>query len=307
MKKTKRKSFALMVRKILEIVRGSLLLFLALISLIYTECNRSKRFKEYSKNFIPALVTWATIGIIFLVAFFSITSAMDEKSKTSGLSTESRYEVDYSALDAATKKYEEEQSKKSEKRDEHLSSNLEDSHIDSKIDDSKIEEKKDVEVNPYFSEAEICMLVQAVQHETKIFESYSNYDMIQQYMAASIVNRIGEDGFGTDYSTAYTVYDLLANSSQYDNIIEELDYFDAYDYTTRQNVYKVLNGSADTPEYLYYERCSEIGEDFYTAQNNFYAEYPECTEMQIVYMELSSEGRYIIFGTNPYGAYACSY
>jgi hypothetical protein len=154
------------------------------------------------------------------------------------------------------------------------------------------------------SDYDLCLLTQAIQHETLIFQGYSNYDMIQQYMAASILNRLGERGFGTNYTTAYTIIDLLSNYSQYENILWELDYFDAYDSTTRRNIEAVLNGTAYTPQNLFYERCSDIGVDYWTAQNNFYAEYPEAYSMQIVFMELSPEGRYIIFAVNPYGAYA---
>jgi len=169
---------------------------------------------------------------------------------------------------------------------------------------SIVEEANETNEIPLVSEYDICLLVQAIQHETKIFEGTNVYNTVQQYMAASIINRLGTSGFGIGGSTAYSVYEILSNSNQYGNILWELDYFDPYDQTTTNNVYAVLNGTAYTPTDLYYERCSNVGEDYYSAQENFYSQYPGAYGMQIVYMEMSPEGRYIIFATNPSGAYA---
>jgi hypothetical protein len=155
-------------------------------------------------------------------------------------------------------------------------------------------------------EWEINLLVQAVQHETGCspdFYPYGDYDTVQQYMAASILNRIGQPGFGTNYTTAYSVYDVLANPIQYGSLLWEIDGFDPYDYRTRQNVLAVINGEAWTPDNLYFERCSYIGEDYWSAQDSFYGQYNYNPNLYISYMSLTSEGRYIIFACNPGGAY----
>jgi len=155
------------------------------------------------------------------------------------------------------------------------------------------------------SDWDIDLLVRAVQHETgnnPWFYPNGDFDTVQQYMAASILNRIGQPGFGTDYTTAYSVYDVLANPVQYGSLIWEIDGFDAYDERTRQNVYAVLNGTAYTPTALFFERCSYPGEDYWSATSSFYANFGN-PNVSIAYMTITQEGRYIIFATNPGGAY----
>ncbi len=157
------------------------------------------------------------------------------------------------------------------------------------------------------TETEINLLVQAVMHETGAnpdFYPFGDFDIVQQYMAASILNRIGQPGFGMGFSTAYTLYDVLANTNQYDTLLWELDSFDPYTERCRNNVLSVLNGYAYTPDFLYFERCSMVGEDYWSAQESFYAQYGYNSSIQIAYMTLTKEGRYLIFATNPYGAYA---
>jgi hypothetical protein len=157
------------------------------------------------------------------------------------------------------------------------------------------------------SDSEIDMLVKAVQHETgdnPDFYPYGDYDVVQQFMAASILNRIGISGFGDGYTTPNNLYEVLENPIQYGNILNELDYFDANDTRTRNNVMAVLGGYAYTPENLYFERCSEVNEDYWSAQDSFYSQYGYNSSISIAYMSLTQEGRYIIFATNPNGAYA---
>ena len=157
------------------------------------------------------------------------------------------------------------------------------------------------------SDAEIDMLVQAVQHETGANPSFypnGDYDVIQQYMAASIINRIGQPGFGDGYTTPNSLYEVLANPVQYGSMVWELDWYDANDTRTRNNVMAVLNRYAYTPENLYFERCSEVGEEYWSAQDSFYSQYGYNSSISICYMSLTQEGRYIIFATNPAGAYA---
>ena len=160
--------------------------------------------------------------------------------------------------------------------------------------------------NYSLSDWEIDLLVRAVQHETGSnpdFYPNGDFDTVQQYMAASILNRVGQPGFGTDYTTAYSVYEVLANPVQYGSLLWEIDSFDPYDYRTRQNVLAVINGQTWIPDHLYFERCSYVGEDYWSAQDSFYAQYGYNPNINIAYMSLTQEGRYIIFATNPGGAY----
>ena len=302
------------------------LLFWGIIYYIKYIYQNNKRFQEYVKNIVPALVTWTLIGVIVLLTFLVLPTKMDNEFYASfqSSSNNSEYVVDKAALAEAISIYEKEQKEKddsisaleissstslnsSEITDEssEVSSDAIGTDSESEIKDENESEIKETENNNYsLTEEDLCLLVQAVQHETKIFEESPAYTAIQQYMAASIINRLGTPGFGPGYSTSYSIYDLLSNNVQYENMLWETSLYDPYDATTRANVNAVLNGTASTPLYLYYERCSNVGENYYSAQNNFYANYPECTEMKIVYMEQSSEGRYIIFACNPYGAYA---
>lgn len=302
------------------------LLVLGFIYYIRYIYQNNKRFQEYVKNIVPALVTWTLIGVIVLLTFLVLPTKMDNEFYASfqSSSNNSEYVVDKAALAEAISIYEKEQKEKddsisaleissstslnsSEITDEssEVSSDAIGTDSESEIKDENESEIKETENNNYsLTEEDLCLLVQAVQHETKIFEESPAYTAIQQYMAASIINRLGTPGFGPGYSTSYSIYDLLSNTVQYENMLWETSLYDPYDATTRANVNAVLNGTASTPLYLYYERCSNVGENYYSAQENFYANYPECTEMKIVYMEQSSEGRYIIFACNPYGAYA---
>lgn len=302
------------------------LLFWGIIYYIKYIYQNNKRFQEYVKNIIPALVTWSLIGILVFLVLLVLPTKMDNEFYASfqSSSNNSEYVVDKAALAEAISIYEKEQKEKddsisaleissstslnsSEITDEssEVSSDAIGTDSESEIKDENESEIKETENNNYsLTEEDLCLLVQAVQHETKIFEESPAYTAIQQYMAASIINRLGTPGFGPGYSTSYSIYDLLSNTVQYENMLWETSLYDPYDATTRANVNAVLNGTASTPLYLYYERCSNVGENYYSAQENFYANYPECTEMKIVYMEQSSEGRYIIFACNPYGAYA---
>ena len=154
---------------------------------------------------------------------------------------------------------------------------------------------------------QINLLVQAVQHETgNSPEFYPNgdFDIVQQYMAASIINRIGQPGFGAEGTTPTSVWEVLNNPIQYGNMLNELSWFDAYDERTRANVLAVINGTVYTPKNLYFERCSEINEDYWSAMESFYNQYN--TGIVIDYMSPTAEGRYIIFASNPGGAYTTS-
>lgn len=157
---------------------------------------------------------------------------------------------------------------------------------------------------------EIDMLVQAVQHETNNDPNYYvNCDLntVQQLMTASIVNRIGQPGFGVGYTTPSNLGEVLENSYQYDNIMNELSWFDANDATTRQNVMAVLTGAVWVPSDLYFERCSSYGEDYWTAQENFEAQYNNCYTYYVSETWENKNdygtGVFIIFGGNPSGAY----
>lgn len=157
------------------------------------------------------------------------------------------------------------------------------------------------------SEDELRLLVQAVQHETgsdPAFYPNGDFDIVQQYTAASILNRIGEPGFGSGYSTPYNLYDVLSNEEQYGNITNELWNYNPYDARTQHNVELVLKGEAYIPDNLYFERCSFVGEDYYSAQDSFYNQYGYNSSISIFYMSYTEEGRYIIFATNVNGAYA---
>lgn len=157
---------------------------------------------------------------------------------------------------------------------------------------------------------EIDMLVQAVQHETNNDPNYYvNFDLnkVQQLMTASIVNRIGQPGFGVGYTTPSNLGEVLENSYQYDNILNELNYFNPNDETTRKNVLAVLTGAVWVPSDLYFERCSSYGEDYWTAQENFENEYNNCYTYYISETWENKNdcgtGVFIIFGGNPSGAF----
>lgn len=177
--------------------------------------------------------------------------------------------------------------------------------------DDNYEETDDYSNESYnLTDWEINMLVQAVQHETNFDPTfYVNGDIntVQQLMAASIINRIGQPGFGTNYSTPNNLSEVLANSEQYGNTLYELNYFDANDARTRQNVMAVLNGEVWVPDDLYFERCSSYGEDYWTAQANFEAKYNNCytyyTSETWEAKDYYGTGVFIMFGGNPNGAF----
>ncbi|MBR0351000.1 MAG: hypothetical protein IJH76_04195 [Clostridia bacterium] len=179
---------------------------------------------------------------------------------------------------------------------------------------------------PIMSEEDVNLLTQAVLHETAIFIGKPDCDKIMQYMAASIYNRIGQEGFGPDMSYADCLTTVLSNRGQYKNILNELAQFDPYEETARRNVLTVLKGEAKTPKYLYFEDCSDIyyidldatesyvdsdGDLIWTyeaakadAEKEFKSHYSSAKEFTVSYSALSPEGRFIMFGCNPYGAYA---
>jgi hypothetical protein len=178
--------------------------------------------------------------------------------------------------------------------------------VTKEVEENIEKEENDITSSYSISDAEIDLLVKAVQHETGAnpdFYPYGDYDVIQQYMAASIINRIGQPGFGDGYTTPNSLYEVLANPVQYGNMIYELDWYDANDTRTRNNVMAVLSGYVYTPENLYFERCSEVGEEYWSAQDSFYNQYREDASVSIYYMAPTLEGRYIIFAMNPNGAY----
>lgn len=172
------------------------------------------------------------------------------------------------------------------------------------------EETSNESYNYGLTDWEINMLVQAVQHETNFDPTFyvnGDIDTVQQLMAASIINRIGQPGFGTNYTTPTNLSEVLANSEQYGNILYELNYFDANDARTRQNVMAVLNGEVWVPDDLYFERCSSYGEDYWTAQANFEAMYNNCytyyTSETWEAKDYYGTGVFIMFGGNPNGAF----
>jgi len=181
-----------------------------------------------------------------------------------------------------------------------------DTIIENTEENSIVEEANETEEISGLNEYEIGTLVQAVLHETggnPDFYPNGDYDIVQQLMAASILNRVGEPGFGNGYTTPNSVDEVLSNSIQYGNIMNELYGFDAFDERTRNNVMAVLTGATYIPNTVYFERCSEIGEDYYSAQASFYNQYREDASVSIYYMAPTLEGRYIIFAMNPNGAY----
>ena len=324
MKQTKRKKS--MVARITTVVKDFFLVTLAIISVVYTKCNKSERIKASLKQVIPATITWIIIALLVISASASVMSALiatsDNGSKWATSSSKSEYVVDKEALAEATIIYEEEQKNKEETSivtskladesihveeiSEEASKLAEEPEEDSRETKTK-EQQASPEANYSLTEAEISMLCQAVQHETGSDPSFyicGDFDTVQQYMAASIINRIGQSGFGVDYTTPNSLYDVLANSVQYGNMLWELSQFNAYDERTRSNVYAVLNGTANVPAYLYFERCSYVGEDYYSAKNSFYEQYGYESTIQVAYMSQTVEGRFIIFATNINGAYA---
>lgn len=157
------------------------------------------------------------------------------------------------------------------------------------------------------TESDYVNLVLAIQHETGSnpdFYVNGDFDLVQQYMAKSILSRLGKPGFGANYTTAYTIYDILANRGQYKNMVNELWNFDPNNERTIKNLEIVLRGEDNLPDDLYFEDCSAVGATYWEAIEVFKSHYSLCKNFEVCYLSLTNEGRYIMFATNPSGAYA---
>ncbi len=311
MKEKKANRNRTMVARIKTFVKNFFLEVLAIISIVYTKVKKNERVKNALHEVIPAIITWIVIGVIVAGAFFALIFAICTPPTNGPDVFKSKYSVDQEELNKATEIFREEQKNKSSNSD--ISSvespveaiTPENSSTAEKVDDHKKDDDNKISTN--LTESEICILCQAVQHETGTnpdFFPNGDFDIVQQYMAASILNRIGQPGFGSNYTTANSLYEVLANPIQYGNMLWELDQFAPYDERTLDNIYRVLTGTANIPAFLYFERCSNVGEDYWSAQNSFYEQYGYDSTIKVAYMSQTLEGRFIIFATNVNGAYA---
>lgn len=98
------------------------------------------------------------------------------------------------------------------------------------------------------TESEIDLVVQLVQHEVgsdpSVFAGY-DFDLIQRYMARTILNRLGMHNWNT-------VYEVITAPNQFCSL-SELTCYSPDEPTTRCNVLSVINGEDGLPNNILYE------------------------------------------------------
>ena len=151
------------------------------------------------------------------------------------------------------------------------------------------------------SQQEFDTLVLAVQHEVGKTPDYfptSDFDKIQQAMASVIVNRIGDERFGS------TLEEVLNQEGQFDGLLYDIshpedfannDQLDLNDTRTRENCLAVLNKTSDlhNKESLLFERCSLGDESLSEAWSFMQSGY--ISKLFLHYSFKTADGRYIMF------------
>lgn len=161
-----------------------------------------------------------------------------------------------------------------------------------------------------WTETEIDVLVLAVQHEVGTNPGYypncDDFDKLQRAMCRVIYNRIGAPGFGN------TLQEVLLQKNQFTGLLEDISHYweipnseqyNPKDERTRANVMAVLNGEDGLSSDIYFERCSLRGQSsIYEAWEYVTSLYASPT-IALEYYEETADGRFIMFISNPNGAY----
>lgn len=161
-----------------------------------------------------------------------------------------------------------------------------------------------------WTETEIDVLVLAVQHEVGTNPGYypncQDFDKLQRAMCRVIYNRIGKPGFGN------TLQEVLLQKNQFTGLIDDISHYweipnseqyNPKDERTRANVMAVINGTDGLSSDIYFERCSLRGQSsIYEAWEYVKSLYASPT-IALEYYEETSDGRFIMFISNPNGAY----
>ncbi len=140
------------------------------------------------------------------------------------------------------------------------------------------------------TEAEIQLVVQAVQHEVgcdpTYFQGY-DFDVIQQCMAKVILNRVGRTGF------ADTIDGVIDQPGQF-MPRSQLTKFSPTEERTRKNVIAVLNGDASQiPDNLIFEMSFTSSD----VERNLGVMERQVGDVELYYdgMARSADGRYLYF------------
>ena len=180
--------------------------------------------------------------------------------------------------------------------DENLSSS---SVVEETVSDSDTNVDSYEENDTYYfneitiSSEDVDLIVKAVQHEVRndptSFAGY-DFDIIQQCMALTILNRIGRPGF------ADSVEGVLTQPEQF-MPLSNLEQFDANDSTTRRNVLAVLNGESkvSAPNLVF-----EMSFESWDQDTNIGVMEAQVGDVIPYYAAINSEGRYLLFAEQAY-------
>lgn len=138
---------------------------------------------------------------------------------------------------------------------------------------------------------EIGLICQIVQHEVgnnpELFPGY-DFDIIQQYMARTVINRIGMNNWNN-------AEDVITAPKQYCSL-EELSSFDANDEVTRRNVIAVANGEDGISEDVLFEMSWSADVSVKEAWASMERQCGDIYDIYYVYADFGSYKRLVIFG-----------